>query len=64
MEKTVRVFNSFEEMKAEEYRYWQSRPVWERMKAVVELSRSLYGVKDSDADDPKLFRTVKVLIRP
>jgi hypothetical protein len=41
--KAVRVFASFEEMNAEEYRYWQSRPAWERMKAVPELSRAVMG---------------------
>ena len=27
MDKTIRKYASFEEMKADEYRYWQRRPV-------------------------------------
>ncbi len=41
----VRVYHSHEEMKADEYRYWQSRPVWERMDAVEELTTAAYALK-------------------
>jgi len=34
MDKTLRKYTSFDEMKADEYRYWQSRPAHERMDAV------------------------------
>jgi hypothetical protein len=37
MDKTIRKYTSFDEMKADEYRYWQSRPVHERIQAVSEL---------------------------
>ncbi|MGO9258519.1 MAG: hypothetical protein ACLQU1_19705 [Bryobacteraceae bacterium] len=37
MDKTVRIYASHKEMKADEYRYWQSRPVHERMDAVAPL---------------------------
>ena len=37
MDLTIRKYTSFDEMKADEYRYWQSRPVWERMDAVEEM---------------------------
>ena len=33
----LRKYTSFDEMKADEYRYWQSRPVHERMDAVAEM---------------------------
>ena len=33
VDKTIRRYDSFDEMKADEYRYWQSRPVHERMDA-------------------------------
>ena len=33
MEQVVRKYSNFDEMKADEYRYWQSRPVHERMEA-------------------------------
>lgn len=64
MEKVVRVFDSHEAMKAAEYRYWQSRPVHERMAAVSELSSSLYAMKDPTLDVSRLQRTVAVLPRP
>ena len=35
---SIRRFTSFEAMKADEYAYWQSRPVHERLAAVTELS--------------------------
>ena len=40
MDKTIRKYTSLDEMKADEYRYWQSRPVHERMDAVEELNRN------------------------
>lgn len=46
MDKTVRIYDSLEEMKADEYRYWQSRPVHERMRAVKELTLSAYAMKE------------------
>ncbi len=61
MNKTVRIFNSFEEMKAAEYRYWQSRPAYERMGAVCELTISLYQMKESSADVSRLQRLIRVL---
>jgi len=33
MDKTIRKYSNFDEMKADEYRYWQSRPVHERVAA-------------------------------
>ena len=47
MDKMVRIYDSLEEMKADEYRYWQSRPVHERMRAVTELTLSAYAMKES-----------------
>ena len=35
MDPIIRKYSSFEEMKADEYRYWQSRPVHERMGRIV-----------------------------
>jgi hypothetical protein len=43
MDLTIRKYNSFDEMKADEYRYWQSRPVWERMDAVEEMIRAAFN---------------------
>jgi hypothetical protein len=58
MEPILRKFRSFDEMKAEEYRYWQSRPVHERMDAVEELNRTAYAIKgvELNLDVPRLQR--------
>jgi hypothetical protein len=47
-----------DEVKADEYRYWQSRPVHERMAAVAELSLAMYGIKGTVQDPPKMERTL------
>jgi hypothetical protein len=45
-------------MKADEYRYWQSRPVHERMDAVEEMIQSAYALKgwEIKPDVPRLQR--------
>ena len=55
---TTRKYTSFEEMKADEYRYWQSRPVHERMDAVEEITLAAYAVKGgiSKPNVPRLQR--------
>jgi len=58
MDKTIRKYTSFEEMKADEYRYWQSRPVHERMDAVSKLTQELYAMKGEAPDVPRLQRTL------
>ena len=45
MDKTIRKFASFDEMKDEEYRYWQSRPLHERLAAVTEMIEMAYALK-------------------
>jgi hypothetical protein len=64
MEKTIRVYTSHKEMKADEYRYWQSRPVWERMDAVTELTLGAYSMKGKPVDVPRLQGPLVVLQRP
>jgi hypothetical protein len=64
MDKTVRVFTSLDEMKAEEYRHWQSRPVHERMEAVADLNLASYALKGAAPDTPRLQRTLVQLERP
>jgi hypothetical protein len=55
MDKTIRRVADFEEQQAETYRYWQSRPVGERLVAVCELSEAGYafaqGFKGAPAHD-------------
>lgn len=41
----LRKHTSFDEMKADEYRYWQSRPVHERIDAVEEMIETAYALK-------------------
>jgi hypothetical protein len=45
MEHDLGKYASLDDMKADEYRYWQSRPVHERMAAVVELNEAMYAPK-------------------
>lgn len=45
MDKTVRVNSSLKEMKADEYWYWQSRSVQERMDAVSAMTLAAYAMK-------------------
>ena len=46
MDKTIRKYTDFDEMKADEYRYWQSRPIHERLDAAAELSMMGYQLKE------------------
>jgi hypothetical protein len=54
----LRKYTSFDEMKADEYRYWQSRPVHERMDAVEEMIQTAYALKgwEIEPDVPRLQR--------
>jgi hypothetical protein len=41
---------SREEQEAENYRYWQSIPVGDRLAAVCEVSEAAYAIKQIDRD--------------
>jgi hypothetical protein len=58
MDKFVRKYTDFTEMKSDEYRYWQSRPVHERLDAVEEMIETAYSVKgwEIEPDVPRLKR--------
>jgi hypothetical protein len=59
MDKTLTRFTSFEDAKAVEYRYWQSRSVRERVDAAAELSFSQYQWKEPARDvHERLQRTL------
>ncbi len=58
MDKTIRRYTDFEEMKADEYRYWQSRPIHERIAAVSELTQEQYALKGAAPNVPRLQRTL------
>ncbi len=60
MDKSIRKFNNFDELKAEEYRYCQSRPVHQRVAAVSELTQEHYTLKGEAPDVPRLQR---ILVR-
>jgi hypothetical protein len=64
MDKTIRKFSSLEEMKTDEYAYWQSRPVHERMAAVSQLTQALYEMKGIAPEVPRLERTLVRVQRP
>jgi len=56
MDKTGRKFASFEEMKDEEYRYWQSVSPSERFAAAHEMSVEGYRAYGYSADGAELKR--------
>jgi hypothetical protein len=63
MDKTIRNYTGFAEMKADEYRYWHSRPVYERVNAVSELTQEHYAMRGAVPDVPRLQRTLVRLER-
>jgi len=63
VDKTIRKYTSLKEMRADEYRYWQSRPAHERMAAVSELTTAAYALKGM-TDLPRLQGPVVSLPRP
>jgi hypothetical protein len=58
MDLTIRKYTAFDEMKDDEYRYWQSRPVHERMDAVEEINDTAYAMKgvEPERDVPRSQR--------
>jgi hypothetical protein len=64
VEKTIHKYTSHKEMKADEYRYWQSRPVHERMDAVAEITLTAYALKGMAPDVPRLQGPLVRLQRP
>lgn len=63
MEKKLVVYDNPGDMKAAEYRYWQSRPASERLQAVSEITLALYTMKGLDADVSRLQRIISVVQR-
>lgn len=64
MDQIAKIYTSHKEMKADEYRYWQSRPVFERMDAVSALTTALYEMKTGGAIVQRLQGPLVVLQRP
>jgi hypothetical protein len=46
------------EIEAQEYRYWQGRPIHERTAAVSELSSAMYGLKHDGSEAPRFDKTL------
>ena len=60
MNKTIRKFSGpdrFQQMKDEEYRYWQSVPAEVRIQTVYDFSVEVYKAKGILADGQQLKRT-------
>lgn len=67
MDKIIRKYSGvaqLDEIKADEYRYWRSRPLHERIDAVSELTQAMYALKGEAADVPRLQRTLVRFERP
>ncbi|MHB1958033.1 MAG: hypothetical protein ACYCO5_03275 [Acidobacteriaceae bacterium] len=64
MDKIIRIYGSHKELKADESRYWQGRPVHERMSAVADLTLAAYALKEPTRDFRRLQGTVVCLQRP
>ena len=64
MDKIITRFSNFDDAKADEYRYWQSRPVQERVDAAADLSFTQYQWKEPTRDvQQRLQRTLVRLQR-
>ena len=59
MDTPVRRYMNVDEMKADEYRYWQSRPAHERFDAVEEMIKTACAIKGwkLEPDAPALQRS-------
>lgn len=64
MDKTIRFVKDFNELKEQDYRYWQSVSAADRMKAVWELSLMGYQMKGLTPDGQELRRSVVRLKLP
>jgi hypothetical protein len=58
MDKSIRRFSSLDEMKAEEYRYWQGVSARERIQAVSDITRDAYALKGQLPSVQRLQRTL------
>lgn len=64
MDKRITRYDSLEEMEVAGRRAWQCLPPSERIRAVTELSASLYAMKGHALDVPRLQRTLVLIKRP
>lgn len=59
----IRRYESLDAMKADEYRYWQQQPDYERIAAVSEMTSVAYSLKGLRPDVSRLQRTLVHLKR-
>jgi hypothetical protein len=64
VDKTIRRVTDFKQQQAETYRYWQSRPVAERLEAIAEIVRDVYWMKGIDIDARPMDKTIVRYERP
>jgi len=64
MNKTIRRYNTLDEMKADEIREWQQLSAAERMEAVAGMTLMSYRIKGLITDVPRLERTLVRLQQP
>lgn len=59
----IQRYASLEEMKADEYHYWQRQPAHVRMKAVTEITMAAFDIQGEQPDAHRLQRTIRHLRR-
>jgi hypothetical protein len=64
MDKRITKYDSFEAMRAAEYREWHRLPPRERIRAVMDISVATYAMKGRALDVPRLQRTLVRVQRP
>jgi hypothetical protein len=60
VDKTIRRFSSLDTMKADEYAAWRQVSARERLRAVMDISNDLYGLK---VQAPNVRRLQRSLVR-
>lgn len=58
MDKTIRRVTDLKAQRAETYRYWQSRPISERIEAITDIARDVYLARGVDVDTRPSDKTI------
>jgi hypothetical protein len=59
----IRRYARLDEMKADEYAYWQEQPAYARMEAVTDMTLTAFGIKQSRQHAPRLQRIIQHIKR-
>ena len=69
MEKTLRKFTNHDDMRAETYRYWHSRPDWEIFDEISQMSEAAYrdfyrlnGIVHAEGSNRSLTRIQRTVV--